>query len=176
MYYGAERGISRYGTGRHEGETDERGTTATGEIDPGADVRPGGRQRAFVNWDAYDEAHLAFYERLIDRYHDISALHADAELCALEPDPGMEVTSFVRDAGPDFDGTGPGAVLVVVNFEAAPVEVDLPPGVGPTDLLRPAEHTGSSGEEGSTVLVDVVGVFSLERSLEESPEIRTSTG
>jgi len=184
VYYGAERGIARYGTGRADGDGDGRGLTPGGDVDPGADVRPGGRQRAFMNWERYDGTHLAFYGRLIDRYHDLDALHADAALDPLEPGTDLAVTAFVREAGGTADVSGPRAVLVVLNFEADPVAVDLPPCVAPTDLVEPSNGAAiSEGEEppsdaesagtgGSTVAVDTVGVFPLERSLDGTPVVR----
>jgi len=193
VYYGAERGIARYGNGRADG--DRRGLTPGGDVDPDADVRPGGRQRAFMNWERYDEAHLGFYGRLIDRYHDFDALHADAALEPLEPldsGTGLAVTAFVRDAGGTADVSGPRAVLVVLNFETDPVAVDLSPCVEPTDLVEPsgdagapegeespqdvesAESEAEAEDEGSTVTVDTVGVFPVERPLDGPPVVRST--
>jgi hypothetical protein len=137
-----------------------------------------------MNWERYDGAHLAFYGRLIDRYHDLDALDADAALDPLEPGTDLAVTAFVREAGGTADVSGPRAVLVVLSFEADPVAVDLPPCVEPTDLVEPSDGAAiSEGEEppsdaesagtgGSTVAVDTVGVFPLERSLDGTPVVR----
>jgi glycosidase len=169
VYYGAERAISRYGTGRWAGEGDGRGTTPGGSVDPDADVRPGGRQRAFTNWERYDAAHLAFYRRLIDRYHDLDALHADAALRTLSVGGDHEVAFFVREANASTDVSGPESVLVALNFEADPVPVDLPPGVEPSDLL------GGSGGDGTTVTLDVVGVFALDGPIGGTPVVGGTT-
>lgn len=166
VYYGAERGISRYGTGRVDDATDGRGLTPDGEVDPHADVRPGGRQRAFVNWETYDEEHLAFYGRLIDRYHALDALHADAGLDPLDVETDAAVTCFVRTASGGPEADGPGSVLVCLNFEATPAEIDLPAGVDPTDLVGGAERRGSAA------LVDTVGVFAIEAPLDGTPVVR----
>ncbi|PSQ08513.1 hypothetical protein BRC93_15205 [Halobacteriales archaeon QS_5_70_15] len=191
VYYGAERAISRYGTGRVQNEgdggdgtegasgddrtdgadavdgtDDDRGRTPGGAIDPDADVRPGGRQRAFVNWGRYDETHLAFYRRLIECYHDLDALGADAALDPLGTGTDAAVTCFVRDASGLGDVSGPESVFVAVNFESDPVEVDLPPAVDPTDLA------GRSTATGSTVTVDTVGAFPLDRPLDGLPVVR----
>ena len=163
VYYGAERAISRYGTGRWAGEEDGRGVTSGGNVDPDADVRPGGRQRAFMNWERYDAAHLAFYRRLIDRYHDLDALHADAALHTLSVESDHEVAFFVREASASTGVSGPEAVLVALNFEADPVSVDLPPGVESSDLLR------RSGGDGAAVVLDTVGVFALDGPIGGTP-------
>ena len=191
VYYGAERGISRYGAGRaDEGDdADCRGVRSNGEIDPDADVRPGGRQRAFMNWTDYDENHLAFYERLIDRYHDLDALHADAALDPLDRPSDTAATLFVRDAS-DLDDADPERVLVVLNFEAEPILVDLLDGLDATNLFAGVDSrtrlvgvdatdpVGGDGERDgsvSTVTVGTVGIFEIERSLDETPRVRRTS-
>jgi len=170
VYYGAELGISRYGTGRVDGSADGRGLTPDGEVDPHADVRPGGRQRAFVNWRTYDEEQLAFYARLIDRYHALDALHVDGGLELLDVGTDAAVTCFVRTASEGRETDGPASVLVCVNFEVTPVEVDLPAGVDPTDLVSGAERRGSA------VFVDTVGVFAIDAPLDGTPVVRGPLG
>ena len=178
VYYGAERGISRHGTGRWDGPSDTRGVDSEGGVDPHADVRPGGRQRAFVNWKAYDETHLAFYRRLVDLYHDLDALHADAALEPLDTAGEVEATCFLRDASGLDDVAGPERVLVAVNFEADPIELDLPAGVEPTDLAgRSGAQTGTgTGTETGTITVETVGVFPAEGSLDGSPVLGRTSG
>ncbi|MFD1600928.1 alpha-amylase family glycosyl hydrolase [Halobellus rarus] len=182
VYYGAERAISRYGTGRvDEGDdADDRGLKPSGDVDPAADVRPGGRQRAFMNWNDYDEDHLAFYERLIGRYHDLDALHTDAGIEPLDRPTDAAATLFVRDAS-DPDDADPERVLVVLNFEAEPILVDLPDSVDATNLLAGVDATnplGGDGERdghGSTAAVGTVGVFEVEGSLDETPAVRRAS-
>jgi glycosidase len=178
VYYGTEREIGRYGTGRVDGPTDWRGLTPGGGIDPDADVRPGGRQRAFMNWEAHDADHLAFYRRMIDLYHDLDALGADAALEPLASGTDAEAACFVRDASGLTGNSGPERVLVVLNFEADPVEVDLPPGVEPTNLAErtdgetePTTGGGPTAEEGQ-IVVGTVGVFPLDGSLKGAPTVR----
>jgi hypothetical protein len=120
-------------------------------------------------WIDYDEAHLAFYERLIGRYHDLEALHTDAALEPLERPADAAVTLFVRDASGVVDAD-PERVLVVLNFEADPVTVDLPTGIDSTNLLEDVDRTVLDDEErdGSEqgVTVRTVGVFEIEESVD----------
>jgi len=134
IYYGQERQISRYGEGRHMGADDSRGR-ADGGVNTGADVRPAGRQRAFMNWDEYPEDHLAFYRTVVDAYSDLDVLGPDAALRdAWHFSPG-DVLSFGRDAS-DLDGVdGPERVAVLANFGPDPVEVAVRPELGNEDLL-----------------------------------------
>jgi glycosidase len=162
IYYGQEREISRYGVGRHGGEDDDRGVR-DGEVFLWSDVRPGGRQRAFVNWESYDEDHLAFYRTLIDAYHDLDALEPAAALEQIDTDDTVEAVAFLRDASSQADVEGPERLLVVLNFEADPVSVAVPPGVETTDLLTGAESAGENG----AVRVDTVGVFAVDGALSD---------
>ena len=181
VYYGAERGISRYGTGRVDAadDADDRGLKSNGDIDPDADVRPGGRQRALMNWTEYDAAHLAFYEGLIERYHDLDALHTDAALEPLERPTEAAATLFVRDAGEAGDAD-PERVLVVLNFETEPLLVDLPAEIAPANLVGGVDRTQSVGsDEGadsdSAAAVGTVGVFAIEGPLDETPAVRRTS-
>jgi len=166
VYYGQERAISRYGEGRHGGEDDGRGIR-DGEIFPQSDVRPGGRQRAFLNWDEYDAAHLQFYRELIDSYKGIDALGPAAELEPLSTDEGVEAVAFYRDASELADVSGPERLLAVVNFESSQVSVSVPAAVGRSNLVADylAVHAADAGEEGERV-VDTVGVFAVESTHE----------
>ena len=181
VYYGAEREISRYGAGRvHDADdADDRGVRSNGEIDPDADVRPGGRQRALMTGERYDEDHLAFYRGLIDRYHDLDALHADTAFEPLDRPADAAATLFVRDAS-DVDGADPERVLVVLNFEADPLLVDLPAGTDPENLVADVDRADSSGGDErvgsrSTAAVGTVGVFAIEEPLDETPTVRTDS-
>jgi glycosidase len=191
VYYGAERAISRYGTGRSDGADgadgayDDRGVTPGGGIDPDADVRPGGRQRALMNWTRYDESHLAFYRRLIALYHDLDALGPAAALERLDVETDAAATCFLRDASGRDEVSGPESVLVAVSFGADPVEIDLPPGVEPTNLAGASANrdTGASARadpgapnRGPTVVVDTVGVFPVDGPLGGTPLVRTHDG
>jgi hypothetical protein len=160
-------------------DADDRGLTPDGRIDPAADVRPGGRQRAFMNWNDYDADHLAFYERLIDRYHNLDALHADAALEPLDRPTDAAATLFVREAI-DADGSDPERVLVVLNFESEPLSVDLPDGIDPTNLLTDVDSANPLGDDerdgfGSTVVVETVGVFEIRESLDGTPAVQRTS-
>jgi hypothetical protein len=82
----------------------------------------------------------------------------------------LEATFFVREASGPVDGAGPGAVLVCVNFEGDAIELDLPPEVEPRNLAEPSD------DGTSTVTVDIVGVFPLERQLDRTPVARPVVG
>lgn len=134
IYYGQERQISRFGEGRHLGADDHRGR-ANGGVDIAADVRPGGRQRAFMNWVEYPEEHLQFYRDIVDAYHDLDVLKPDATLRDAWHFSEGEVVSFGRD-GSALEGIdGPERVVVLANFNSDPVDVAVRPGVGREDLL-----------------------------------------
>lgn len=160
IYYGQERQISRFGEGRHMGEEDHRGRTAAG-IDTGADVRPGGRQRAFMNWDEYPPDHLQFYTDLVEAYHELDALKPDADLRNAWHFSQGEVLSFGRDATALADVSGPDRVLVLVNFEAGPVEVAVREAMGRKDLLS-GDPIEDSHEDWSGLWFDVDDVVVLE--------------
>jgi len=134
IYYGQERQISRYGKGRHRGVTDRRGRTADG-VDVDADVRPGGRQRAFQNWDVCPEPHRQFYEDLVALYHDLDALGNDAELRDAWARTDDEVLVVGRDASHLNSVEGPERVIALLNFGTDPAQVAVRPSVGTRDLL-----------------------------------------
>lgn len=149
---------------------DDPGKIRDGEIVLRSDVRPGGRQRAFVNWESYDEDLLAFYRRLIGAYHDLDALEPAAELDPLDTDPAVESVAFVRDASSQADVDGPERLLVVLNFEREPLVVAVPPAVGTTDLVTDTE----SASEYGGLRVDTVGIFAVDGALShEQVELRT---
>ena len=158
IYYGQERQISRYGEGRVSDPDDRRGRDDDGAVIAGADVRPGGRQRAFMNWDEYDEGHLEFYTDLIDLYHDLDVLGPDADVTLRPTDENVDAVAFTRDASGEGDIDGPEQVLVVVNFESDPVSIELPGSVDPTNLVTIDEGS----VDGQTVTVDTVGVFAVD--------------
>jgi len=157
LYYGQERQISRYGEGRVTDPDDHRGRNDDGSVIAHADVRPGGRQRAFMNWDEYDEAHLEFYRALIDLYHDLDVLGPDADVRLQSTDENVNAVAFTREAGEAADVSGPRSVLVVVNFESEPVRMDLPVSVDTENLVAIDDTTA----DGQTVSVDTVGVFEI---------------
>jgi len=159
IYYGQERAISRYGEGRHRGEGDSRGIR-DGEIVPRTDVRPGGRQRAFMNWAEYDSDHLSFYRTLIELYHRLDVLGSEATLEPIETDSRTLATAFVRDVTHKSGVTGPERVLVVLNFEDDAVQLSVPAGVDETNLVTVAS------DESGTLSVDTVGVFPLETAID----------
>lgn len=138
IYYGQERQISRFGVGRHRGGDDHRGRE-NGGIDVSADVRPGGRQRAFMNWDEYPAAHLEFYKEVIDSYQELDVLKPDATLRGAWAFTTDNILIFGRDASHLDDVDGPERVVAIVNFDTTPAEVEVRPTLGTTDLL--------SGEE-----------------------------
>jgi len=146
VYYGQERQISRYGEGRHMGEDDNRGLE-NGTIDIGADVRPGGRQRAFMNWDEYDEDHLEFYKALIDVYHDHDVLKNDAALVGEWYESEDRVLVFGRDASHLDDVDGPDQVVVAINFEedGEPARIDFRADVEGQDLITGSDLTEEAG-------------------------------
>jgi len=158
IYYGQERQISRYGEGRVTDPDDVRGLKDDGSVKAHADVRPGGRQRAFMNWHEYDEDHLEFYRTLIDLYHDLDVLGPDADVALQSTDEDVDAVAFTRAMRDGSDVSGPETVLVVVNFESGPVSIELPGSVDPTNLVTIDE--GSA--DGQTVAVDTVGVFAVD--------------
>ncbi len=150
VYYGQERAISRHGENRHLGPGDPREN----------DVRPGGMQRAFMNWDEYDADHLAFYRRLIDRYHDLDALKPAAGLEEVWHQSADNVLAFGRDASDLDDVSGPERVVAIVNFEdGKPAQVQLPAAVDTTDVITgedvAVERTGTT----TTVEVETIAVL-----------------
>ncbi|MFP9061570.1 glucodextranase DOMON-like domain-containing protein [Natrialbaceae archaeon A-chndr2] len=160
VYYGQERQISRYGEGRHLGEDDPRGIAADGSVDIGADVRPGGRQRAFMNWDEYDEDHFEFYKDLIDTYHEIDVLKNDAALVGEWYDSDDRVLVFGRDGSHLSEVSGPERAVVIVNFETDGLAtVELRSEVLSTDVISGDDIAVSSDDERTTVDVDEVAIL-----------------
>ena len=167
LYYGQERQISRFGEGRHLGEEDDRGFQDDGEsINVAADVRPGGRQRAFMNWEEYPEDHLEFYQDLIDFYHEYEVLHTDAGFepifFEVEENDDWELLLFGRDAtGLDVDG--PERVSVVINFGQDPETVQLDPGTATYDLLHDEDVAADHNDDDDSVtIVEVDDIVVLE--------------
>ncbi|SNZ12383.1 Glycosidase [Natronoarchaeum philippinense] len=162
VYSGQERQISKYGEGRHRGEGDDRD----------ADVRPGGKQRAFMNWahqgDTVPEEHLQFYSDVIDLYHETDALGPNADLEDVWFRSDDHALVFGRDASDVVDAAGPERAVVVVNFDSdGPARVELPSGVDTidrftgTDLAADAAASGGDAtpDELVTVEVDTIAVF-----------------
>ncbi|SNZ15725.1 Glycosidase [Natronoarchaeum philippinense] len=153
VYYGQERAISQYGEGRHMGEDDPRD----------GDVFPGGKKRAFMNWDEYDEDHLQFYKDLISAYHDLDVLKPDADMSAewfttaFKAEPNLLV--FGRDASHLDDVSGPEKAVVVVNFEEEPAQVNLRPDVSTTDVISGEDLSIPSGAAASVTEVDTIAVY-----------------
>lgn len=159
IYYGQERQISRFGESRHQGSDDPRGN---GEpVDSGADVRPGGRQRAFMNWAEYSESHLDFYREFVALYHELDVLKPDAELHEVQTTGADDLLAFGRDASHLDDVAGPEQVLVFVNFGADPVEIAVPPSVGDTDLVT-GDSVEIQAESEWGTLIEVEDVLVLE--------------
>jgi len=166
VYSGQERQISNYGEGRHRGEGDDRD----------ADVRPGGKQRALMNWahqgDTVPEDHVQFYRDVIELYHDVDALGPNAALEDVWFRSDDHVLAFGRDATELADPSGPERAVVVVNFESSgPARVELPSIVDTTDrfsgeeLAVDADGAASGGDAAAsnddltTVAVDTIAVF-----------------
>ena len=158
VYYGQERAISVYGERRHQGADDPR--------DEG-DVNPDGKQRAFMNWTEYDEEHLAFYQDLIEAYHDLDVLKPRADLSGAWHNTATgETLVFGRDAS-DLDGVdGPERVVVVLHFAPGTAEVYLRPGVGGTDLLSGDDVSFETPSDARAVDVDTVAVLEAPDLLE----------
>ncbi|WP_418284594.1 glucodextranase DOMON-like domain-containing protein [Halorubrum sp. DTA46] len=158
VYYGQERAISAFGEGRHRGEDDPR--------DEG-DVNPGGRQRAFMNWEAYDAEHLAFYRELIDAYHELDALKPRAALSgAWHNAVSGDLLVFGRDASALDDVAGPERVVVAINVDPGTAEVYLRPGVGGTDLISGDDVSFETPSNARAVEVDTVAVLEAPDLLE----------
>jgi glycosidase len=153
IYYGQERQISRYGEGRHRGPGDDRGFKSDGSINVSSDVRPGGRQRAFMNWDEYPEEHLEFYKTVVDLYDRVDALKPDAELVE---NPWYRTNGdllvFGRDASELEGVTGPDRVLCIVNFGDLPAKVTVRPEIGTVDLVRQQTVEDEAPDQSKQVL------------------------
>ena len=150
VYYGQERAISRHGENRHLGPGDPREN----------DVRADGMQRAFMNWDEYDEEHLQFYKQLIDRYHDLDALKPAAGLEEVWHRSEDNVLAFGRDAAALDEVTGPERVVAVVNFEdGEPGRVELPAAVGTTDIITGEDVAVERTDTTTTIEVETIAVL-----------------
>ncbi|WP_254521689.1 glucodextranase DOMON-like domain-containing protein [Natrinema caseinilyticum] len=151
IYYGQEREISKYGQGRHRGADDPRD----------GDVSPGSTQRAFMNWgDEFDQRHLEFYRDLIDVYHQYEVLHTGAAVRDDWYDPGDDhVLVFGRDASDLASVDGPERVLVAINYEPGPVEIDVRAAVDTHDLVSDDQIDVGSGDGKMTVEVDTVAIL-----------------
>jgi len=167
LYYGQERQISRYGEGRHLGDDDDRGFE-DGEINVDADVRPGGRQRAFMNWDEYDEDHLEFYKSLNEFYKEYEVLHPEASFepvfFEVEDQPeDAELLLFGRD-GSELDiEDGPERVTVVINFNEEPETVHLADGTDTHDLWTDEDVAADHDDDDDSVtIVEVDEMVVLE--------------
>ena len=133
VYYGAERAIAN----RAEPRLDEKG-----------------HFRSFMNWDDYDEEHLAFYKALSGARDEVDALQFDADLVGAYYRADSErVVAYGRDAGEQ-------QVVVVLNFDAEPRTVELRGPVGTTDLVSGSDIGVES--EGDTTEVEVDSVAVLE--------------
>jgi glycosidase len=171
VYYGQERQISKYGQGRHLGEGDDREN----------DVRPGGKQRAFMNWahqdDTVPDEHLEFYRNVLELYHETDALGPDADLTDVWFRSEDHVLVFGRDASDldDVSGSsatggsserssdgvsGPERAVVIVNFEdEGSATVDLPSVVETTDQFSGADLARDRGEDVTAVDVEEFAVL-----------------
>ncbi|MCL9812299.1 glucodextranase DOMON-like domain-containing protein [Natranaeroarchaeum aerophilus] len=191
IYYGQERQISRWGESRWPASSldafdeDNRGRDDAGNIDTAADVREGGKQRAFMNWEEYDEDHLQFYKDVIDTYHELDVLKPAAELrnayAFTQDTPNMIV--FGRDASELDDVDGPESVIVIANFEEDTVSPILRPEVDGTNLVTGENIATNESDTGITVEVDTFAVletpslFSLgDMIIELSAERGTDAG
>ena len=132
IYYGQERALAEYSDSR---------------------VTDQGHARAFMNWEEYDEDHLAFYESLISAREEIPALQHDAEMVGAYYDSDSEnVVAYGRDAGDQ-------KVVVVLNFGEGTETVDLRGAVSTTDLISGSD-VGADGDGDTTrVTVDAVAVL-----------------
>ena len=147
LYYGQERLIAEHGQRCRRPYADDPDRSDDIESDP--------YKRAFMNWDTYPEAHLAFYERLLAYYHDSEVLGPAAGLvrAAYRTDTPEDVLVFGRDAGE-------AKRIVVVNFAAGARTVDLRPVVATTNLFT-GEDVGVAGP-GDAVTVSVERLAVLE--------------
>ncbi|MFB6188615.1 MAG: alpha-amylase family glycosyl hydrolase [Halapricum sp.] len=147
ILYGQERLIGEYGQPRESAfaEDDER-TDDDVVVDP--------YKRAFMNWDEYPEDHFAFYQDLIDTYHDMDVLEPSADI-ASAPHRGADpddVLVFGRE-------TDEQSVVVVVNFDDEPATVDLRNAIDPCNLFTDENCEQDSPEHVTRVEVDTLGIF-----------------
>jgi len=153
VYYGQERALSEYGESRHMGEDDPRS----------GDIQAGRKKRAFMNWDEYDEEHLQFYKDMIATYHDMDVLKPDAamipEWYATDPKADPNLLVFGRDASDLENVDGPETVVVVINFEDDPAEVQLRPAVSGTDVITGEDKTVPHGAEATVTEVDTIAIY-----------------
>ena len=147
ILYGQERLVGEHGTPRE---------SAFDEDDPRTDddVRVDPYKRAFMNWEEYPEDHFAFYERLIDTYHELDVLHPSADL-AQAPSQGGDpddVLVFGRESDDQ-------SVVVVINFGDGTAAVDLRNAVDPCNHFT-GENCETDGPDHVTrVEVETLGIF-----------------
>ncbi|MFP9060157.1 RICIN domain-containing protein [Natrialbaceae archaeon A-chndr2] len=172
LYYGIERQISRYGEGRHLGEDDHRGYDDDGNINVAADVREGGRQRAFMNWDdGPDEYHTNFFENLSTLYDEVEALHPDAEFDGIpfEADDDAELLLCERRVSRREDIDGPSTVAAIVNFGDGDTEVEIDAKYEGYDLFK--DEDVLLEDHGDTITVEVGDLIVLPADDEEDESL-----
>ena len=162
VYYGQERAISVYGDGRHMGDDDTR--------DEG-DVNPGGKQRAFMNWEEYDEEQVAFYKSVISAYHELDVLKPTAELSGAWHNSFGDVLVFGRDASGLDDVSGPERVVVLVNPNPGAAQVFLRPGVEGTDLITGEDISQDTPSNATEVAVNTIAVLETSDLLEIGADV-----
>jgi len=132
LYHGQERALPEYSDSR---------------------VTDQGHTRAFMNWEEYDEDHLAFYKSLIAARDEIPALTHDADLVgAFYQSDSKHVVAYGRDAGEQ-------QVVVVLNFGEDSTAVDLRGPVSTTDLRTGSDLGVDSDGETTRVQVDSVAIL-----------------
>ncbi len=157
VYYGQERAISEYGENRHQGDEDPRTE---------GDVRPDGMQRAFMNWEEYDEEHLAFYRELIETYHELDVLNPDAALSGAWSNSMSDALVFGRDASGLDDVDGPDRVIVVINPDPGEAQVFLRPSVDGVDLVTDTDISQETVSNATAVAVDTIAILETPDLLE----------
>jgi len=147
ILYGQERLIGEYGTPRESAfEDDDPRTDDDVKVDP--------YKRAFMNWEEYPEAHLDFYKRLIETYHELDALKPAAGL-AQAPSRGGDpddVLVFGRESDDQ-------SVIVVINFGDGTAAVDLRHAVDPCNLFTGDNCETDGPDHVTRVEVDTLGIF-----------------
>ena len=132
IYYGQERAIAEYSDPRME----ERG-----------------HFRSFMNWEEYDENHLAFYQSLINARKEVPALQHDAPLRGAYYDSDSEqVVAYGRDAGDQ-------KAVIVLHFGEGTETVALRSPVSTTDLVSGSDLGVESDDDLTHVEVDSVAVL-----------------
>ena len=132
LYYGTERAIAEYSEPRLE----ERG-----------------HFRSFMNWDDYDEDHLAFYRSLSEARDSLPALQHGADFAGAYFDADSEqVVAYGRESDEQ-------SVVVVLNFGEGTEQVALRGPVSSTDLLTGTDLGVETDDETTTVAVDAVAIL-----------------